>query len=211
MKTAKLIIPLIIFVISVEYSLSAAFAQNAPTASVASTGVPPKLGTLAGSLTPELLILKHIEQELKEKYRKEIYTPPAIQSLFFSGSEQTLIREARSGFNTQVPTEGLGLDDQDEEIPVFEKEQSVSEDDNRITDRKLSLGGIVFLTPDNWTIWLNKRRITAATLPKEAIDLRVYKEFIEVKWLDPVSNKIFPVRLRPNQTFSLDAQTFVPG
>lgn len=167
-----------------------------------------QLGVLANTLAPEVLVLKHIEQELKEKYKKEIYTPPAVQSLFFNPMEQALLREARSGFNTHVMDDGGAIEEAVEKL-ALQKDEPAGE--ASIVDRALSLGGIVFTTPDDWTIWLNKRRITAGNLPKEAIDLRVYKDFIELKWFDARSNRIFPIRLRPNQTFNLDAQTFVPG
>ncbi len=167
-----------------------------------------QLGILANTLAPEVLVLKHIEQELKEKYKKEIYTPPAVQSLFFNPTEQALLREARSGFNTNVMDDGSSIVEEDEKL-ALQKDAPANE--TSFTERALSLGGIVFSTPDDWTIWLNRRRITSANLPKEAIDLRVYKDFIELKWFDGKNNKIFPIRLRPNQTFNLDAQTFVPG
>lgn len=159
----------------------------------------------AEALIPEVLILKHIEEELKEKYKKELYIPPSIQSLIYLPAQQSLLREARGGFNTQLPagprtTGNLPLTDT--KMPLESGAPSV---------RSLSLGGIVFLNPDDWTIWLNKKRITAAKLPREAVDLRVYKDFIELRWFDTQTNQIFPIRLRPNQTFSLDAKTFVPG
>lgn len=185
------------------------YAQDLPQQLKQSQIQPSQLGVLANTLAPEVLILKHIEQELKEKYKKEIYTPPAIQSLFFNPNEQALLREARSGFNTNVMDDGSPAEDIGERLSLQRDEPVAAE--ASITARALSLGGIVFITPDDWTIWLNNRRITAANLPKEAIDLRVYKDFIELKWFDIKSNKIFPIRLRPNQTFNLDAQTFMPG
>lgn len=150
---------------------------------------------------PEVLILEQIEADLKEKYKKEIYIPPSIQSLFFTPSQQALLRDARAGFKTALPAE-----EKEEEAPKEDLQQN-----NAPAIRSISLSGIVFITPDEWTIWLNKQRVTAAKLPKEAVDLRVYKDFIELRWHDTQTNKIFPIRLRPNQTFNLDAQTFVPG
>ena len=174
-------------------------AETAPPVPAAPAFIPP-----APQISPEELILQQVERDLKEKYRKEIYIPPAIQSLVFSPDQQALLREARGGFNTQTPTE--------EKAPDGEKRLIGDLQDLGVQPtRAISLGGIVFLNPDDWTIWLNKKRVTAAKLPKEAIDLRVYKDFIELRWFDVKSNKIFPIRLRPNQTFNLDAQTFIPG
>ena len=187
---------LIIFTLFPFYNLSA---QEAVALSV-----PPSPPVV---MAPEQLILKHVEEELKEKYRKELYIPPSIQSLIFTPAQQSILREARNGFNMNVPS--------------AQGQEVVSIDPNNLqTDslappgpsvRTLSLGGIIFLTPDDWTIWLNKKRITASNLPKEAIDLRVYKDFIELRWFDAQTNQIFPIRLRANQTFSLDAKTFIPG
>ncbi len=151
---------------------------------------------------PEVLILRKIEQELKEKYKTEIYVPPAIPSLIFTPSQQSLLREARNGFNTRIPTEAETLASSGAAGSLQQPAMAV---------RKLSLGGIVFISPDEWTIWLNKRRITPDKLPTEAVDLRVYKEFIELRWFDAQTNQIYPIRLRPNQTFGLDAHTFIPG
>ena len=154
--------------------------------------------TSANALPPEVLILNKIEEDLREKYKNEIYIPPSIPSLLFTSEQQSLLREARNGFNTRIP------------LPEESKDQK-TEPRLDVENRKLSLSGIVFINPDEWTIWLNKKRITNANLPTEAVDLRVYKDFIELKWFDAKSNQIFPIRLRPNQTFSLDARSFVPG
>ena len=77
--------------------------------------------------------------------------------------------------------------------------------------RDVSLGGIAFESPDEWTIWLNGKRVTPDALPSEAIDLRVYRDFIEVKWFDSRSNQVYPIRLRPSQKFNLDTRIFLPG
>jgi len=153
----------------------------------------------SAALPPEILILNQIEEELKEKFKNDIYIPPAIPSLIFTSEQQSLLREARNGFNTRIPL-------------ASETGEPVKTDPKLPTaSRRISLSGIIFINPDEWTIWLNKKRVTSANLPKEAVDLRVYKEFIELKWFDAETNQIFPIRLRPNQTFSLDAHTFVPG
>ncbi len=191
----------------VTLTSSALFAQDATPDSA-----PPADATLGvnaavdpASLPPEVLILKKIEEELKEKYKTEIYVPPAIPSLLFTPSQQSLLREARNGFNTRIPTE-VEIASQGGASGAAENIQSPA-----MAVRTLSLGGIVFISPDEWTIWLNKRRITPAKLPTEAVDLRVYKEFIELRWFDAQTNQIFPIRLRPNQTFNIDARTFIPG
>ena len=181
---------------------SASAADSAKDTILGATEKPPE-----APLAPEVLILRKIEQDLKEKYKTDIYVPPSIPSLIYTQSQQSLLREARNGFNTRVPT--------DAELRNSQGVPDVSTADIQSTmmrgARSLSLGGIVFLSTDDWTIWLNKKRITSTKIPPEAIDLRVYKEFIEVRWYDSATNQIYPIRLRPNQTFNLDAHTFVPG
>lgn len=78
-------------------------------------------------------------------------------------------------------------------------------------DRELRLGGIVYKSDKDWTIWLNDKRVTPDALPPDAIELRVGKEYIDIKWFDTYTNQIFPVRLRPHQRFNFDTRIFLPG
>lgn len=77
--------------------------------------------------------------------------------------------------------------------------------------RELTLGGIVFTNGADWTIWLNNTQVTPKALPRQAIDLVVRKEYVDIKWYDEYTNQIFPVRLRPHQRFNLDTRIFLPG
>lgn len=158
---------------------------------------------LQASYSPEVLILKKVEEELKAKYKNDIYVPPSIPSLMFTSSQQSLLREAGSGFKMSL------LDETQDGTSASGSRRGTAVVPTGV--RKLALGGIVFTTPDNWTIWLNQQRVTPSTLPPEAVDIRVYKEFIELKWFDSSTNQIYPVRLRPNQIFHLDGKIFVPG
>ena len=160
-------------------------------------------------VAPEVLILRKIEEELKAKYKSEIYVPPAIPSLVFTTEQQSQLREARTGFNSNVSTPEKEVEEA--EIARLAEEQKNAEPVTRLSSRKVSLGGIVFSTPDNWTIWLNKKRVTPGKLPAEVVDLRVYKDFIELKWFDVTTQQVYPIRLRPNQIFYLDGRIFVPG
>lgn len=158
----------------------------------------------AASIPPEVLILRSIEKELKEKFKKDVFRPSNIPSLMFSPEQHAMLGEARLGFNTRIPTAKELTPGQapNPDDPNYRPPPSV---------RKLSLGGIVFNNPDEWTIYLNNRRITPDAMPAEAVDLRVYKDFIELRWFDAQTNQIFPIRLRANQTFNLDARVFLPG
>jgi hypothetical protein len=78
-------------------------------------------------------------------------------------------------------------------------------------EREIRLGGIAYHGSNDWTIWLNEKRVSPDAIPKEAMDLKVYKGYIEMKWFDEWSNQIYPIRLRPHQRFNLDARMFLPG
>jgi hypothetical protein len=153
-------------------------------------------------VAPELLILRSIEKEIEEKYKNKVFQPSGVPSMVFTPSQYALLREARVGFNTRVPTAQELKDLPDPNDPNYRPPPSL---------REINLQGIAFINPDDWTIWLNKKRVTPDALPSEAVDLRVYKEFIELKWYDAQTNQIYPIRLRPNQTFHIDSRIFLPG
>jgi hypothetical protein len=185
----------------------AALAGSAPAGDAAaapsSLGESASVAALPDDQVPaEVKILRRIEKELKEKYKKEIFTVSNIPSLVFPPGQHALLSEARVGFNTRAPTQEEMGEVPTPDDPNYRPPPSV---------RVLSLGGIVFNTPDEWTIYLNQKRVTPDALPKEAVDLRVYKDFIELRWFDVQTNQIFPIRLRPNQKFNLDGRIFLPG
>lgn len=116
-----------------------------------------------------------------------------IPSLFFTPEALALIKDAIEGLNTSTLADVGASSEKDPGI------------------RELALGGIVFKTDDNWTIWLNGRRITPDTIPGEIFDMTVYKEFVDLKWYDAYTNRLFPVRLRANERFNLDSRLFLTG
>lgn len=152
--------------------------------------------------SPELKILKSIEMEVKKKKRNAIFERSSVPSLVFTPSQYALLREARIGFNTRIPTLQELAKAGDPNDPNYRAPAAL---------RDVRLGGIAYNTPDDWTIWLNSSRVTPDALPAEAIDLRVYKDFIELKWFDVATNQVFPIRLRMNQRFNLDTRIFLPG
>ena len=77
--------------------------------------------------------------------------------------------------------------------------------------RELYLAGIAFNNKENWTIWLNGQRLTPDTVPEEIFNISVQEEFIEIIWHDKQTHRVYPIRLRPNQRFNLDARMFLPG
>lgn len=127
-------------------------------------------------------------------------TPDALGSLLFTYWEHKAIEDARNAIGqVKAPTEAELLQpDQPKPKPPPE-------------ERYVRLGGIVYRSAKDWTIWLNEERVTPDAVPPEVMDLRVYKGYIEVKWLDDYTNQILPIRLRPHQRFNIDTRLFLPG
>ncbi|PCK00334.1 MAG: hypothetical protein COA45_00700 [Zetaproteobacteria bacterium] len=124
-----------------------------------------------------------------------------IPSLFFTYWQHKAILEAQKSRGvvrppTQAELEAIDRGDE------FEPDAGV---------RSITLGGIVYAEENNWVIWLNGQRVTPNAVPKEVLDLRVFEDYIEIKWLDDFTNQIFPLRLRAHQRFNLDARIFLPG
>lgn len=154
-------------------------------------------------LPPEIKILRKIESDLKKRAKKKkVFLRSSIPSLVFTPQQYALLREARIGFNTRIPTLQELKDPGDPNDPNYHR---------GIIVRELKLGGIAYVSPDDWTIWLNNARVTPDALPQEAVDVKVFKDFIELRWYDIKTDQIFPVRMRTNQKFNLDTHIFLPG
>lgn len=117
-----------------------------------------------------------------------------IRSLFFSPDALALIRDAQDGLNTMTAMGG-----------------GVNNGNVKPGIRELSLGGLVYDSPEDWTIWLNSRRITPDTIPEQIFDLAVHEDYIDVKWYDRYTNRLYPIRLRPHERFHLDSRLFLVG
>ena len=120
-----------------------------------------------------------------------------IPSLLFTPSEQSLIAEAREGFTARPPTD-------------FELRQAENGNIPR-GPRELSLGGIVYTSSSDWSIWMNGQKITPQRLLPEILDIKVRKKYIKLKWFDAYTNQIFPIKLKPHQRFNIDTRIFLPG
>ncbi len=133
---------------------------------------------------------------------KPLVDPSQIPSLFFTSWEQNLIEEARKGLVARPPTQSE-VDRSQRELESGERPP--------MGPRELALGGIVYLSSGDWTVWLNGEKITPDAIPSEILDIRVYKNYIKLKWFDAYTNQIFPIKLRTHQRFNIDTRIFLPG
>ncbi len=126
-------------------------------------------------------------------------------SLLFTFWERTAIQDARASRGVvRAPTDAELMRD-------LKKRDDEPKRKPPPEERDITLGGIVYKTSKNWTIWLNGKRVSPNALPKEVLDLRVFEEYVEIKWFDEYTNQIFPIRLRAHQRFNIDTRIFLPG
>ncbi len=147
------------------------------------------------------------DPQIEEMVRRlQLYAPDILMqqigSLFFTAYEQNLIEDARKGLVARAPT--------DFEISDSIKDQK---EGSRPTmgPRELAVGGIVYISSGDWTVWINGQKITPDRLPSEILDIRVYKNYIKIKWFDAYTNQIFPIKIKTHQRFNIDTRIFLPG
>ncbi len=140
------------------------------------------------------------KEAASDKIKAE-FSVEKMPSLFFTYWQYKSIMDAKSSRGVvRAPTQA--------ELDAIEKGDEFQPD---IGPRDLSLGGILFNREDDWVIWLNGSRVTPSAVPKEVLDLRVFKDYIEIKWLDDYTKQVFPIRMRTHQRFNMDAKIFLPG
>ena len=140
-----------------------------------------------------------VKSSLKNKKRR--FSIDKMSSLFFTyWQHQSIIDAKNSHGRVRPPTKA--------ELAALESGEDFKPDPGR---RDISLGGIVYNNDDDWTIWLNGLRVQPDAIPKEVLSLEVFKDYIEVKWHDKYTNKIYPLRLRSHQRFNMDMRIFLPG
>jgi hypothetical protein len=135
--------------------------------------------------------------DLKSKLHKPEISPQEFRTLFFTPWQYALLQEAKRGFLSRPPSARELQGNQSAPRPPGLHE--------------ISLGGVVYKTPKNWTIWLNGERVTPDSLPEQVLDLKVADDHIDLKWFDSSRNLIYPIRMRPHQRFNLDSRIFLPG
>lgn len=136
--------------------------------------------------------------------------PPDMTSVLYTFWEYTALMDAKNSRRSSGVQRGVTQDEIDRELrmsnaPAEPKPKPPPE------EREIALGGIVYTSGNDWTIWLNGQRVTPDALPKEIIDLKVQRHYIDVKWLDDYTQRLYPIRLRAHQRFQLDARMFLPG
>lgn len=128
--------------------------------------------------------------------RDATLTPESVDTLFFTAWQHALLNEAKEGFVTAPAEAGAVAGEAAGRDPGI---------------REISLGGIAFSASDRWTVWLNGVRVTPDALPEAIMDIKVSRAYIDLKWFDGYTNKIYPIRLRPQERFNLDSRIFLPG
>ena len=142
------------------------------------------------------------EQAAAVAVGEEAINPNDIPSVLFTYWEHTAITDAKRAVgSTREVTQEEWQNIKDEPLGVKPPPE----------ERDITLGGIVYVTTADWTIWLNGKRVTPKAIPREVTDLKVYKEYIEMKWYDDYTNQIFPLRMRAHQRFNIDTRIFLPG
>lgn len=138
-------------------------------------------------------------------WQKTAFNPNEYQSMVFTHWEYVAIQEALAARGSYRPPT-------DEELARnLKNDQNVEKVKPPPEEREIRLSGILYNNGGDWTVWLNEERITPDAIPEEVMDLKVYKSYIEFKWFDDYTNKIFPIRLRPHQRFNIDTRIFLPG
>ncbi len=180
-------------------------APSAPaTAASADALVPPPVtapiadGTAVATLPPAETVsvpMTAMEKEISDQlaFLKPSVNVNLMNSLFFTKWEHDLVIDARRGLVTRSP------DSVDDGVTP------------EMGPRDIALSGIVYHNKKEWTIWLNNMRVSPTRIPDEVMDLKVFKDYVELEWFDASTNQIFPIRLRAHQRFNLDTRMFLPG
>ncbi len=169
--------------------------QDTPTVSIIEVPQSPDAATTVASAppagSPANKLLNSMEKDIEDRlnYLKPQVDINKMPSLFFNVWEHDLIVDARRGMTTGLGDEGIA----------------------DAGDRDISLGGIVYVSGSDWTVWINNTRVTPKAIPAQIMDLKVYKEHVDLEWFDSTTNQIYPIRLRSHQRFNLDTRIFLLG
>jgi hypothetical protein len=160
--------------------------------------VPPDTGAMdPNTPLPNIQVIDRVNQDVDQEIKRLDKVEGGVPSLLFTEGEYASLMAAIASYRS-----GNYLSPGDVD-PAF--------DVPMISNRHLVLAGISYGNGQNWVIWLNGTRMTPESLSPEVRDIKVYKNYVEVRWFDDVTQAVIPVRLRPNQRFNLDTQSFNPG
>ena len=115
-------------------------------------------------------------------------------SLFFSPLELATIQKALAGNVTG--TAALGATTSHVDIPKV---------------RVIALAGVVYRGPEEWTIWLNGRKVTPQNLLPEIMEIQVERDRVHLKWFDIGINNVISLTLRAHQTYDIVTGVLLPG
>lgn len=135
--------------------------------------------------------------------------PPISQlkPLFWNNAELSIISQIKRGVIKVVPIDdSLVIEDllNDGDIPIITKTKKYK------VPRDLRLSALIYNSKDDWSVWLNGMKITPDSDVTEVRYLNVNENYIEIKWFDAVTNKIYPVRIKPDQRYNIDTGLFLP-
>lgn len=117
------------------------------------------------------------------------------ESLFFTSGQLIEIMRANQGFIAP-------------KAAAKKEEQGAYVDRGR---RILTLSGIVYNGPSEWTVWLNGQRVTPKNIPEDVLGLTVKEDRIHLRWNDRGNQRIVNLTLRPHQQYNLDTDVVSSG
>lgn len=130
-----------------------------------------------------------------------------IPPLFWNPQELAIIENVKKGIVQFEP-----LDDKlSQELNDAMDNQRRLDGERYYAPRQITLSGLLYSSQDDWVVWLNGIRVTPDKKLKEIRSINVDKKLIEVQWFDAITDKVYPIRMRPHQKFDLDLQLFLPG
>ena len=133
----------------------------------------------------------------------------SMPSVFFTFWEYAAILDAKKSFQDNLDVRGVSQEEL--ERAIRDSKDLENRPKPPPEEREITLGGILYTSSEEWTIWLNGERVEPDALPKEIIGLNVYEDYIEMKWLDDYTMQVYPLRMRAHQRFNLDTRIFLPG
>ncbi|MDB5490515.1 MAG: hypothetical protein JWO78_364 [Micavibrio sp.] len=165
-----------------------------PNAAPAQPGAGPDAAAAAPGVDDTILLAT---ADAKRRVRDgSVMADDNFPTLFFTAWQHALLQEAKIGFIGSRTGGGNSNAEQAKKDPGI---------------REVSLGGIAFANAAKWTVWLNGVRVTPSAFPQQVLDIKVTQNYIDLKWFDNYTNKIYPIRLRPQERFNLDTRIFLPG